>query len=100
MEIKQICEKKSNNLELIKYLDHYISVIGKYIFKKCLYNNVNNLYLIYLVEDSLKFLVKYGDMGGGQYVIQMKIAFEQLTWACINNIITEKFGSKAARIFR
>lgn len=52
------------------------------------------------MEDNLKFLVKYGDMGGGQYVIQMKIAFEQLTWACIDNIITEKFGSKAARIFR
>lgn len=30
VEIKQICEKKSNNLELIKYLDHYISVIGNY----------------------------------------------------------------------
>jgi DNA-directed RNA polymerase III subunit RPC3 len=39
-------------------------------------------------------------MGGGQYVIQMRSAFEQLTWACIENIIIEKFGSKAARIFR
>lgn len=30
----------------------------------------------------------------------MKTAFKQLTWNCIDNIIIEKFGSKAARIFR
>lgn len=39
-------------------------------------------------------------MGGGQYIIHMLKLFEQLTWCCIENIIVEKFGSKAARIFR
>ncbi|KAJ6639936.1 DNA-directed RNA polymerase III subunit RPC3, partial [Pseudolycoriella hygida] len=79
VEIRQLIEKDSANSELIKYLDQYVSII---------------------MDDQLKFLVKYGDMGGGQYVVQMKYIVEQLTWACIENIITEKFGSKAARIFR
>lgn len=43
---------------------------------------------------------KCGETGGGQYVIQMKNAIDELTWVCIENIITEKFGTKAARIFR
>ncbi|XP_037027606.1 DNA-directed RNA polymerase III subunit RPC3 [Bradysia coprophila] len=79
VEIRQLVEKESSNLELIKYLDQYVSII---------------------MDDQLKFLAKYGDMGGGQYVVQMKYAVEQLTWVCIENIITEKFGSKASRIFR
>ncbi|XP_055640184.1 DNA-directed RNA polymerase III subunit RPC3 [Toxorhynchites rutilus septentrionalis] len=77
VELKQICEKKSNNSELIKYLDQYIAVI-----------------------ESIGFLSKFGDMGGGQYTLNMKRIFEQLTWSCIENVITEKYGSKAARIFR
>jgi DNA-directed RNA polymerase III subunit RPC3 len=76
-EIRQLCEKKSNNLEMLRYLDQYINVI-----------------------EAQGFLSKYGDAGGGQYVVNMKQIFEKLTWACIDNIITEKYGSKAARIFR
>lgn len=30
----------------------------------------------------------------------MKNAFEELTWSVIENIITQRFGSKATRIFR
>lgn len=48
----------------------------------------------------MRILSKYGDMGGGQYVVDMKNTIDQLTWVCIENIITEKFGTKAARIFR
>ncbi|XP_058812197.1 DNA-directed RNA polymerase III subunit RPC3 [Topomyia yanbarensis] len=77
VELKQLCEKKSSNLEMIKFLDQYVAVI-----------------------ESVSFLSKYGDMGGGQYTLNMKKIFEQLIWSCIENIITEKYGSKAARIFR
>lgn len=59
-----------------------------------------DFFFSFLVDDQLKFLSKYGEMGGGQYVVQMKNAIDQLTWVCIENIITEKFGTKAARIFR
>ncbi|KAL9694172.1 hypothetical protein quinque_013457 [Culex quinquefasciatus] len=76
-ELKQLCEKKSDNLELLKFLDQYVAV-----------------------TESLNYLSKFGDMGGGQYTVNMKTIFEQLTWNCIENIITEKYGSKAARIFR
>jgi DNA-directed RNA polymerase III subunit RPC3 len=51
-------------------------------------------------EDSSGFVSKVGDSSGGQYSINMKLAFTQLTWATIENIVMERFGSKAARIFR
>lgn len=67
------------NTKLVRQLDQYIAAI---------------------CEDNLKFVGKYGEAGGGQYVIQMKHAIEQLTWACIENVVDERFGKKAARIFR
>ncbi|EAT40806.1 AAEL007496-PA [Aedes aegypti] len=77
VELKQLCEKKSNNLEMIKFLDQYVAVI-----------------------ESVNFVSKFGDTGGGQFTVNMKKILEQLTWSCIENVITEKYGSKAARIFR
>lgn len=81
-EIRHTIEKSpkwKSNLKLLKQLDQYVAVI---------------------CEDNMKFVGKFGEAGGGQYVIQMKHAIEQLTWACIENIIEERFGKKAARIFR
>lgn len=96
VEIRQLVERKSTNAELIKYLDQYISIISKSLgLGFIIYINK-----IIIVDDQLKFLAKFGDMGGGQYIVQMKYAIDQLVWTCIENIITEKFGSKASRIFR
>lgn len=41
-----------------------------------------------------------GETGGGQFIINLKEAFSQLTWATIENIIAEKYGAHSARIFR
>ncbi|XP_034663030.1 DNA-directed RNA polymerase III subunit RPC3 [Drosophila subobscura] len=79
VDIKQTIEKKSNNLDLMKHLDQYISL---------------------LTDDSLGFLRRVGDMGGGLYVVDMEHAFQSLAFACIESVITERFSSKAARIFR
>ncbi|KAK0080341.1 hypothetical protein PV325_014103 [Microctonus aethiopoides] len=57
-------------------------------------------YLQILVDDPAQFLKRVGDSGGGQFSIDIKRAFEELAWATIANIICERFGSKAARIFR
>lgn len=81
-EIRHVIEKTNKqkvNTQLLKQLDQYISII---------------------CDDKLGFLSKYGESGGGQYVVQMKHAIEQLTWASIENVIIEKFGKKASRIFR
>jgi DNA-directed RNA polymerase III subunit RPC3 len=51
-------------------------------------------------EDSSKFIERVGDSGGGQYSVNMKEAFHQLTWVVLENIVMERFGLKAARIFR
>uniref|UniRef100_A0A182T634 DNA-directed RNA polymerase III subunit RPC3 n=1 Tax=Anopheles maculatus TaxID=74869 RepID=A0A182T634_9DIPT len=62
---------------MLRYLDQYISVM-----------------------ESNDYLSKFDTKGGGQFTVNVKKIFEQLTWACIENIIVEKYGSKAARIFR
>lgn len=71
--------KMLNFPELEQYLDQYLRLIE---------------------EDSSQFIKRVGDSGGGQYVMDMKNAFEQLAWATLENIVTEKFSSKASRIFR
>ena len=78
-EIKQMVERKSSNSELVKYIEQYVSIIEK---------------------DECGFLRKNDDAGGGLYTVNMKLAFQQLAWSIIENVITQKFGSKATRIFR
>ncbi|XP_050576901.1 DNA-directed RNA polymerase III subunit RPC3 isoform X2 [Bombus affinis] len=77
-EIKEAVRKVDCPL-LIQYLDQYLRLIE---------------------EDSSQFLKRVGDSGGGQYSVNMKEAFKQLAWTTLENIVTERFGSKAARIFR
>lgn len=79
IEIKQILERKSSNKELVKNVEQYVSIIEK---------------------DECGFMRKNDEAGGGLYTINMTFAFQQLAWAVIENVITQKFGSKAMRIFR
>lgn len=81
-EIRHNMEKmgaNKTNVTLYKQLDQYIMVI---------------------CDDTLKCMSKFGESSGGQYVVQMKHAIEELTLVCIENVIIEKFGKKAGRIFR
>ncbi|KZC06816.1 PREDICTED: DNA-directed RNA polymerase III subunit RPC3 [Dufourea novaeangliae] len=57
-------------------------------------------YLRLIEEDTSQFLKRVGDAAGGQYSVNMKEAFNQLAWTTLENIVMERFGSKAARIFR
>ena len=41
-----------------------------------------------------------GDAGGGQYIVNMRHVFAELAAATADNIVLERFGSKALRIFR
>ncbi|XP_020279904.1 DNA-directed RNA polymerase III subunit RPC3 [Pseudomyrmex gracilis] len=78
-EIREEIRKDPNYPELEQYLDQYLRLIE---------------------EDNSQFIKRVGDSGGGQYSIDMKNIFKELTWATIENIVTDKYGSKAARIFR
>lgn len=78
-ELRDTLRKQDSNSPLLPYLEQYLKIIE---------------------EDSSGFITRGGDSGGGQYCINMHKSFESLTWACIENIILERFGSKAARIFR
>jgi len=57
-------------------------------------------YLSILATDKTRFIDKVGEAGGGQYIINHKHIFEEITAATLENIIRDKFGSKAMRIFR
>ncbi|XP_012215982.1 DNA-directed RNA polymerase III subunit RPC3 isoform X2 [Linepithema humile] len=71
--------KMLNFPELEQYLDQYLRLIE---------------------DDSSQFIKRVGDSGGGQYVVDMKNAFTKLAWVTLESIVTERFGSKASRIFR
>nr|CAG4641644.1 EOG090X04YD [Eurycercus lamellatus] len=57
-------------------------------------------YLRVLCEDSSNLIIKAGDAGGGQYLLNYKSVFENLACATLDSIVLEKFGSKALRLFR
>ncbi|XP_011298879.1 DNA-directed RNA polymerase III subunit RPC3 isoform X2 [Fopius arisanus] len=57
-------------------------------------------YIRLIEQDSRQFLKRVGDSGGGQFSVNIKEAFAQLAWATLENIVMERFGSMAARIFR
>lgn len=78
-ELRHTIEKKSLSGTLVKHLDEYLSMIH---------------------SDTIGFIAKHSEAGGGQYRLQIHKVITELTWTCIEHVITEKFGSKAARIFR
>jgi DNA-directed RNA polymerase III subunit RPC3 len=77
--IRRMIEKKSSNNELIKFYAEYISMIEK---------------------DQSGFFSKDDESGHGMYVINMRNAITQIAWSVIENVVTQKYGSKAARILR
>lgn len=96
-EIKQACETKAKSIELVKNVDQYVHVIGK---NKIFNGDRKKLMKSLSESDSSQFLRKIDDSSGGLYAVDMKHAFEELTWSVIENIITQRFGTKATRIFR
>ncbi|KAK4327804.1 hypothetical protein Pmani_001729 [Petrolisthes manimaculis] len=59
-----------------------------------------NQYLKILEEQSGGCVQLVGDAGGGQYRLNLANAVNTLTHALIYNIIQDRYGSKAARVFR
>ncbi|KAL7641438.1 UNVERIFIED_CONTAM: hypothetical protein RMT77_008578 [Armadillidium vulgare] len=47
-----------------------------------------------------KFLRRVGDAGGGEYVLETASLIQTITMSHIDNIVRERYGSNAARIFR
>nr|SVE89843.1 EOG090X04YD [Daphnia sinensis] len=57
-------------------------------------------YLRVLYEDTSSLITKVGDAGGGQFILNYSIVFENLACATLDSIVLERFGSKALRLFR
>lgn len=58
------------------------------------------LYNSKIDEDSSGLISRVGDAGGGQFVLNYAMVFENLACATLDSIVLEKFGSKALRLFR
>ena len=63
----------------MKFLDQYLRVLG---------------------DDRTRVVDRVGDAGGGQFSVNVRHIVEEIAIATIDNIVLEKFGSKALRIFR
>ncbi|XP_004397368.1 PREDICTED: DNA-directed RNA polymerase III subunit RPC3-like [Odobenus rosmarus divergens] len=61
---------------------------------------VFDLYLTLLADGPLEFVGKFGDGGGGMYVINLHKALGSLATATLESVIQERFGSRCARIIR
>nr|CAG4643907.1 EOG090X04YD [Lepidurus arcticus] len=79
-DIRSYLNKNNAQTTLLEYLDQYFKVIEE--------------------DLTLNVLSRIGDTGGGSYAVTFKKAWTQLTWATLDSLLVERFGSKAARIFR
>ena len=53
-----------------------------------------------LEEDATGFVRRVGDEGGGAFVVRFSHAMEKMATAAVENVVQERMGSKALRIFR
>ncbi|KAL3265439.1 hypothetical protein HHI36_009642 [Cryptolaemus montrouzieri] len=79
LEIRDIVRKKVVYPNLVTFFDQYVTVIE---------------------QDSSQIIRKFGEASGGSFQIHLKEAYTQLAWELVEQVILEKFDSKAARIFR
>ncbi|KAI8441030.1 hypothetical protein MSG28_009302 [Choristoneura fumiferana] len=56
-------------------------------------------YLKVLEENGAGFVSRCGDAGGGQWVVRVRRAAQETLCAVLDHTVTERLGSKAARIF-
>ncbi|XP_067929295.1 DNA-directed RNA polymerase III subunit RPC3-like isoform X1 [Watersipora subatra] len=61
---------------------------------------VLDVYMMTMVNDEMKMLVKVGDDGGGSYIIDYSQAMTALAIANAEALVLERFGSKSLRLFR
>lgn len=53
-----------------------------------------------LASDSLGIISKIGELDGGQYTVNFRNVFIEFTWNCAEQAVAQRFGIRAARIFR
>ncbi|XP_044749477.1 DNA-directed RNA polymerase III subunit RPC3 [Coccinella septempunctata] len=78
-EIKRVATKKVTHPNLITFFDQYVNIIE---------------------QDNHDIIVKAGEASGGSFQIHLKKAFTVLAWEVVEQVILQKFDSKATRIFR
>ncbi|XP_030745567.1 DNA-directed RNA polymerase III subunit RPC3 [Sitophilus oryzae] len=79
LEVKDILRKQISASHSLAFFDQYINIIS---------------------QETSSLLRKAGEASGGSYQIFLKEAFTQFAWELVEQIVLEKYDSKAARIFR
>ncbi|XP_043236107.1 DNA-directed RNA polymerase III subunit RPC3-like [Amphibalanus amphitrite] len=80
-ELKDRLTRLSNSVhaDAVRYCEQYVRIMS---------------------EGETPYLVRFGDAGGGQYTLNMKRVMQNFGWAVAENVVQERFGSRAGRIFR
>lgn len=80
LDVRDRCQRAATDKPLLQqYVDQYLKV---------------------LEESGAGFVRKCGDATGGVFAVRVKFAAQQLVHAALDHVVTERLGSKAARIFR
>lgn len=79
LEVKDLVRKMNTHPKLLAFFDQYLNI---------------------LEQDSSGLLLKAGEAGGGSFQLNMKQIFTILAWEVVEQVVLEKFDSKAARLFR
>ncbi|KAF2879491.1 hypothetical protein ILUMI_26686 [Ignelater luminosus] len=79
LEVKDIVKKQKTHPQLLAFFDQYVNI---------------------LEQDGNNIIQKAGEASGGSFQIEMKKIFTQLTWEIMEQLVNEKFDTKASRIFR
>lgn len=57
-------------------------------------------FLSVFTQGPLAYCDRCGDSGGGQYAINMRRIFDTLLWSVADDVVRERFGSRALRVYR
>ncbi|XP_032804562.1 DNA-directed RNA polymerase III subunit RPC3 isoform X1 [Petromyzon marinus] len=57
-------------------------------------------YLSLLADDPMEFVTKSGESGGGTFIVNLLKSLKTMARCTLESIVQERFGSRAARIFR
>ncbi|XP_031340811.1 DNA-directed RNA polymerase III subunit RPC3 isoform X2 [Photinus pyralis] len=79
LEVKDIVKKRNTHPQLATFFEQYVNI---------------------LEQDATGIIRKVGEASGGSFQVEIKHIFTQLTWEAVEEIVNEKFDSKASRIFR
>lgn len=103
MMIRDSIGNDTNSTDAVKYTDQYIRVMGtfyKMISWEYRREKLQIMTMYFVLEEDTSGIVGRSADYNGAILICFKDFFDNLAISCISQIVEQKLGSKAARVFR